>query len=385
MYAPFASLYYRDDIRQITGSVVVNTKRKNVSNGMKIFYFFILFFVSSTLSAQDFNGQWKGNFNETSYGFSGLDNNVDYVLELQTSRSDVSGYSYTYFNEGSKRYYTICRLTGTVDRSTGDIVVTEVERVKFNTPPNFQNCFQTHKLHYVQDSADIETLRGTWMPAPNQTGNCGYGTTFLSRRIVKRLALGNKPPDDKKDSNIKKEGTPKKVTASKPRITQPKLIRKPVVPKTKTENKPPVEKKEETTKEAPSLTPEIKRNETITLKPSNFEPRRKDIVKTIEITQPTFKVDFYDNGEIDGDSITVFYNGRIVLSHKMLSTKAISLTLSLEENVKENVITMYADNLGSIPPNTALMIVTDGDKRYEVRISSDTEKSGSVVFVHSDK
>jgi len=42
---------------------------------------------------------------------------------------------------------------------------------------------------------------------------------------------------------------------------------------------------------------------------------------------------------------------------------------------------MYADNLGTIPPNTALMIVTDGDKRYEVHISSDTEKSGSVVFV----
>jgi hypothetical protein len=43
---------------------------------------------------------------------------------------------------------------------------------------------------------------------------------------------------------------------------------------------------------------------------------------------------------------------------------------------------MYADNLGAIPPNTALMIVTDGTKRYEVRIESDTEKSGSVVFTH---
>ena len=69
----------------------------------------------------------------------------------------------------------------------------------------------------------------------------------------------------------------------------------------------------------------------------------------------------------------------------MLSTKPISLTLALNENVKENIITMYADNLGSIPPNTALMIVTDGDKRYEVRISSDTEKSGSVIFEHSNK
>ena len=69
----------------------------------------------------------------------------------------------------------------------------------------------------------------------------------------------------------------------------------------------------------------------------------------------------------------------------MLTTKAISLTLSLDEDVKENVITMYADNLGTIPPNTALMIVTDGDKRYEVRMTSDTEKSGSVMFVHGQK
>ena len=135
----------------------------------------------------------------------------------------------------------------------------------------------------------------------------------------------------------------------------------------------------------PSSVPKIKNPTIQSQNLTGFERRRKDIIKTIPIQQQTFKVDFYDNGEIDGDSITVFYNGKILISHKMLTTKAISLTLTLDENVKENVITMYADNLGTIPPNTALMIVTDGDKRYEVRISSDTEKSGSVVFVHGDK
>jgi hypothetical protein len=103
-------------------------------------------------------------------------------------------------------------------------------------------------------------------------------------------------------------------------------------------------------------------------------------VKTITIEQPTFHLSFYDNGEIDGDSITVFYNGKIVLSHQKLTDKPISLTLSLDKNTPENIVTMYADNLGTIPPNTALMIVTDGNKRYEVRIESDTEKSGSVIF-----
>ena len=46
----------------------------------------------------------------------------------------------------------------------------------------------------------------------------------------------------------------------------------------------------------------------------------------------------------------------------------------------ENVVTMYAENLGTIPPNTAVMIVTDGKRRYEVRMESDLKKSGSVIF-----
>jgi hypothetical protein len=348
---------------------------------MKLFYTVIFLLICYSINAQDFNGQWKGGFNESSYGFSGMmGNSIDYVLELETSGSSVSGFSYTYFNEGPKRYYTICKLTGTVNRSTKDIVVTETERVKYNTPPDFQNCFQTHKLHYVQDSADIEILRGTWVPAPNQTGNCGYGTTVLSRRIVYRPPLEIKPAE---------KNTVKTVPKKLPPVTRPKYVTpkttKPAVTTPRVTNKPPVVKKEESTKTKPSEIPEIKNAAPITSPVAKYEPRRKDIVKTIPIIEPTFKVDFYDNGEIDGDSITVFYNNKVLLSHKMLTTKPISLTLALDENVKENMITMYADNLGSIPPNTALMVVTDGDKRYEIRMTSDTEKSGSVVFIHGQK
>ena len=348
---------------------------------MKIYYFFLLFLISSSVAAQNFNGQWKGGFNETSYGFSGLEgNDIDYVLEIQTSGSNVSGYSYTYFNEGRKRYYTICKLTGSLDKSTGALVVTEVERVKFNTPPGFRNCFQTHKLHYVKDSGDVETLKGTWMPSPNQDGDCGYGTTTLSRRIVKSAPLAVKPVEKK--SQI--VHAPKKTIVTKPKSTPPQTVHKTPA-KPNRELPPPVVKKDEALKDLPSSVPKIKNPTIQSQNLTGFERRRKDIIKTIPIQQQTFRVDFYDNGEIDGDSITVFYNGKILISHKMLTTKAISLTLTLDENVKENVITMYADNLGTIPPNTALMIVTDGDKRYEVRISSDTEKSGSVVFVHGEK
>jgi hypothetical protein len=337
-------------------------KNKNYSvQVMKIFYFFIFLLISASLTAQNFNGQWKGGFNESSYGFSGMmGNRIDYVLELQTTGSSISGFSYTYFNEGPKRFYTICKLTGSVNRSTKEIEVTETERIKYNTPPDFQNCFQTHKLHYVQDSSDIETLRGTWVPAPNQNGNCGYGTTLLSRRIINRIPLEVKPAE----KNTVKTDPQKNPPVARPKYIAPKdnNKNKPVAARPHAKTKPPILKKDETTKNIPSQIPETKQTEPITSQVTKFEPRRKDILKTIPITQQTFKVDFYDNGEIDGDSITVFYNGKILLLHKMLTTKAISLTLSLDENVKENIITMYADNLGSIPPNTALMVVTDGDK-----------------------
>lgn len=337
----------------------------------------------------NFDGQWKGGFDEGAPGLSGIDDDIKYVLELTTEGSKVSGYSYTYFHEGVNRYYTICRLIGTLDRQTNDLVVTEVERTKFNTPPDFQNCFQTHRLHYEKDSG-MEVLRGTWIPAPNQGKGCGTGTTTLSRRIVNSLPIGYMPhktepfvkektfakkPSYKKEPEHKNEiaAAPNKTTPSinkypskKPHIQTSPVQKPDIVKSLVTEDDFADKNVEKMIKVAPAL--------------KGFESRRKDIVKTIDISQPTFKLDFYDNGEIDGDSITVFYNGKAVLLHQRLSEKPISLTLSIDKNAAENIVTMYADNLGTIPPNTALMVVTDGGKRYEVRMESDYGKSGSVIF-----
>jgi hypothetical protein len=39
---------------------------------------------------------------------------------------------------------------------------------------------------------------------------------------------------------------------------------------------------------------------------------------------------------------------------------------------------MFADNLGSIPPNTALMIVNDGRKQYDIRLTSNLQKNATI-------
>ncbi len=111
-----------------------------------------------------------------------------------------------------------------------------------------------------------------------------------------------------------------------------------------------------------------------------YTERTKNILKRIDLKQSTFKVDLYDDGDIDGDIVSVYYNGKAVLSNKKLTDKPISLNLTADPDKTENELLIYAENEGDIPPNTALMIVTEGNTRTEVRIIADEKKNGVVLF-----
>ncbi|MEO7045969.1 MAG: hypothetical protein ABI091_11730 [Ferruginibacter sp.] len=352
---------------------------------LRLSFISIFFFLSTALFAQNFRGQWKGMFEDrsvSSYGLGGAE--CEYVLDLETSGTTVTGYSYTYYTDGGKRYYTICRVEGFLDKRKKYVEVKEIERTKTNVPDNIRNCFQIHRLTYTKTDS-TETLQGNWIPVPGQLGNCGFGVTTLNRRNL-RSAF----PNFKK--NIAKAP---QISKSKPVAKAPvKITPKEKVAITKNAA-PPVVKK------APAITPK-KENY---LKPNNegftkqepvekaitektiapflpFEKRNNTLLKTIEVDNETVKVDLYDNGEVDGDSISLFYNGKLLLSHRRLSETAITLNVPVPAGSGVNELVMYAENLGTIPPNTALMVVTDGHKRYEVRITSDLQKSGTIRFVH---
>ena len=109
-----------------------------------------------------------------------------------------------------------------------------------------------------------------------------------------------------------------------------------------------------------------------------YKQRENVIAKEIPVVSDKVSVDFYDNGEIDGDSISVFFNNQLMAYSQRLSTSSIHFDLLLDTTREVNELTMFADNLGSIPPNTALMIVTDGDKQYEVRLSSSLQKNATL-------
>ncbi|MFT4023175.1 MAG: hypothetical protein QM664_05250 [Flavihumibacter sp.] len=111
---------------------------------------------------------------------------------------------------------------------------------------------------------------------------------------------------------------------------------------------------------------------------SRFKQRQNVVTNELEVKSDSIRVSFYDNGDIDGDSISVFLNGNPVLEKQMISAKATTIYVKLDPNREYNDISMFAENLGRIPPNTALMVVYDGDTPQEVFLTSNFSQNGSV-------
>lgn len=110
---------------------------------------------------------------------------------------------------------------------------------------------------------------------------------------------------------------------------------------------------------------------------SAFEGIQEIFVDTGDI-----RLDFYDNGEIDNDSISVLVNNKVVLSNEKLGLKPISLNVKMDHTKLMQEVMMKAENLGSIPPNTALLIVTAGRKRYKLYLTSTDKRNAAVRFIY---
>ncbi len=348
----------------------------------KFFLFLISILCCLYGSTQNFVGQWKGEFVDKSASVGNFsEDKCEYVLEIDVKGEKVNGSSYTYFTEAGKRFYTICKVEGNIDFKKKYIEIREILRTKTNIPSNIRNCYQVHKLTYFKQG-DVETLEGNWVPAPNQDGSCGFGNTKLTRRSLASNYPNAYATLNKQEANNKLHTNQPKSTVAPKVKSNPADLKLKLGPKTDinaiensdqdnsiTENK--TIENQEKNKESKSNVTDFK-----------LEKRKTTILKTIEVESKIVKIDLYDNGEVDGDSISLIYNGNLLLSNKRLNTKAISLNLNVDEESQVNELVMYAENLGTIAPNTALMVVTDGPNRYEVRITSDLEKSGVIRFIH---
>ncbi|MCR6720210.1 MAG: hypothetical protein NVV59_07860 [Chitinophagaceae bacterium] len=88
----------------------------------------------------------------------------------------------------------------------------------------------------------------------------------------------------------------------------------------------------------------------------------------------------YDNGEVDGDTVSVSLNGVVLMEKQGLRTTAIKKTVMVPSDTDEMTLVLYAENLGKYPPNTGLLVVRDGDDVYQVRFSADLTQNATIVF-----
>jgi hypothetical protein len=112
-----------------------------------------------------------------------------------------------------------------------------------------------------------------------------------------------------------------------------------------------------------------------------FATRSKQVMQEIPISGDSIELRFYDNAIVDGDSIAIFLNNRLVDEHIRLTEKAFTIKLAVATLQESNELAMVAENLGSIPPNTSLMVAIVDGKRYETRLESTEQSSAVIRFV----
>lgn len=171
----------------------------------------------------------------------------------------------------------------------------------------------------------------------------------------------------------------------KPVIPEPRPKPDPK-PKPETAIAKPAEKKPEPKPEPVAVKPAPKPVTIPVAAPSQIQGAA-EIDKRVSKTDQAFYFEsdslvltLYDNGDVDGDTVTVLMNGGVLFSKAGLSTRPNTKTVYLTPAMDSVKLVMYAESLGEIPPNTGLLIINDGDKRYDVRFSADLTTNAAIVL-----
>ncbi len=114
---------------------------------------------------------------------------------------------------------------------------------------------------------------------------------------------------------------------------------------------------------------------------ADVNTRQTEIIRSVFFKTDSLIINLYDNGEIDGDTVSVVLNGKIIVAKEGLSAKAVSKTIYITPDLGDSIqLVMYAENLGTLPPNTGLLTIQDGDDRYEIRFAGDFTKNSAIIL-----
>lgn len=112
--------------------------------------------------------------------------------------------------------------------------------------------------------------------------------------------------------------------------------------------------------------------------------RELEIIQTLAVYEDSVILSLYDNGEIDGDTVSVFLDNEKVVANVGLTATAFKKTIYFKKG-QTIQLTLFAENLGTIAPNTGLLVVYSGEKRYQVFFTSTLNTSAVILLRREEK
>jgi hypothetical protein len=375
-------------------------------SAMRSTFTLLSLFIFGFIHAQDLTGVWQGHFRATNMSTRSSLFDDRYKFEVQIAQHDktIEAVTYSYL---SSIFYGKAAANGAVNPKTSKALLQEIKLLEVRNQSG-DVCIMTCFLQYSR-SGNEEFLEGNYVSMNvRDSSNCGRGAIFLRKvpqsdfykepflaRREKELDMEKhrNPPDIKKPADVAK-------TTDAGRKAPPPVTRRTDTTRAtaRASVKPPVSKpiakikEPETAPLAKASIPQAPKSATrmdsttgigrhfSVITPKVLQSRSTVLTKAITVNTREVILNIYDDGAIDHDTVSIYLDKKIVISHAMLTDRPLVVTLHLDESEDYHELVMVAENEGEIPPNTSLMIVKAGDKEYEVRITSTEQKNAMVTF-----
>jgi hypothetical protein len=356
--------------------------------------------ISVHLSAQNLTGRWQGSFIANG---DAVINNFTYELIIkENANHQITAQTIT---KRADQFYASAFAKGTHSIRTQLVQIEETSFEQIKIANELEACLMSNFLTYKNINGH-EILEGSYMSTVvGGQRNCGSGKVFLEK--VSSLLTVNNPKVDTKNIDTQKKKAiiaQKTITNNKTAPSKSTKIDAPntILNASISANKipPSVEKKniqatvnstietdtdevvvENEATPTSTTTQNSIRNQPINL-PWVLVGRENKLVKKIITNSKTVSIDLFDNGTIDNDTIIVFDNKKLLVNKKRLSYKAIHLEFNFTENSREHEVIIVAHNMGTVPPNTALLLLKDGKNRQEYFITSTNKINAKILIVY---
>jgi hypothetical protein len=304
---------------------------------------------------RDITGLWKGTlYNDTTGKL------LRYEIAISENKGKLSGYTHTFFIIDDKQYYGVKRVK--IKKQDGKLILETAELIADNYPvAPAKGVRQIDMLTLdIQDS--IMILSGPFTTTRTREYHPLTGSIKVQRRNdLRQSAL---------IPHLQELGLADDLSF----IPKPEPVVVAAVKET------PVVKKEKSVKEKP-VVPEIVTVKAAPVAPAaDIDKRKIETIQSVYFKTDSLVLALYDNGEVDGDTVSVVMNGNVIIPKQGLTTKAFRKTIYTKDLPDSIQLVMYAETLGSIPPNTGLLVVHDGESIYEIRFSGDYQTSAAIIF-----